>query len=146
MHMGNTNWTQWVIWKNVSEVWKGQRWIWVMGSGGVSVIKIHCSEGALHFRKSLTRGVNTDQQSHKTFPRNVPALVKVTPPGCPNNICLHLLASNVLVGIWFTAVLNFPAPLTNDPSTPTNEFKRYICLPNSKTPRFVPPCLVVFPL
>lgn len=38
-------------------------------------------------------------QSHKYFQETAPALVKVIQPQCPNNICLHLLASNVLAGI-----------------------------------------------
>lgn len=45
--------------------------------------------------------MNADHQIHEHFQETVHALVKVILQGCPNNICLYLLASNIIVGEKF---------------------------------------------
>lgn len=42
--------------------------------------------------------MNADHQIHEHFQEIVHALVKITLPRCPNNICLFHLASNIIVG------------------------------------------------
>lgn len=97
------------------------------------------SEKEVCFRQNLTNGVNAVQKSHKhshetAYPGQSDS------PGCPNNLCLHLLASNVLVGTWLTTALTVLKFLYAS----TNKFKSCVLLHNTKTSGLLSPCLQVF--
>lgn len=84
------------------------------------------------------------QQSHKYFQETAPALVKVTQPGCPSNICLHLFARlqtslQVSENHYFFKVLPAESFCFEIPLYPSQWIQRFV-------PRLVPPCLRFSPL